>query len=111
MLGIDKSALATQFLHLGNDLQSEGGFAGRLWSVNFYHPPTGQTAHTQCNVQAQRAGRHHLDVFNHLAFAQAHDGALAKLFLNLGQCHLQGFGLFGVDGGEGFNGCIHGKSP
>ena len=39
-----------------------------------------------------------------LAFAQAHDRALAELLLDLRQRGLQGLGFFGV---EGFDGCVH----
>jgi hypothetical protein len=76
-------------------------------AVDFDHTPARQAAHAQRDVQAERAGGHHLDVFDHLAFAQAHDGALAKLLFNLGQCNLQGLGFFRIGGGEGFNGCVH----
>ena len=37
-----------------------------------------------------------MDVFNDFAFAQAHDGAFAKLFFDLGQGCLQGFGFVAV---------------
>ena len=85
-------------LHFGNDLQSEGGFAGRLRAVNFDDPTARQAAHAQRDVQAQRAGGDDLDVLDRLALTQAHDGALAKLLFNLGQRGLQGFGFFGVGG-------------
>jgi hypothetical protein len=61
--------------------------------------------------QAERARGDDLDVFDHLAFTQAHDRALAELFLDLGQGHLQGFGFFGgcggVRGGRGLDKCVH----
>ena len=115
VFGIDKSAGASQFLHLGNDLQRERGFAGALRTVDFDHAATRQATHAQGDVQAQGAGGHDLDVFNHLTLAQAHDGAFAELLFDLQQGGLQGLGFFGGGGSAGvdveiaFDGCIHEK--
>src|SRR6185369_163537 len=45
---------------------------------------------------SQRTRRHDLDVLELLAFTQTHDRALAELFVDLGQCSLQGLGFFAV---------------
>ncbi len=83
------------------DLQRQRGLARRLRAVDFHHAATRQAADAQGDVQAQRAGGDHLDVLNDLALAQAHDGALAKLLLNLRQRCSQSLGLFGVHGQAG----------
>jgi hypothetical protein len=101
VLGVDKGALAAEFLHLGDHLQRQRGLAGRLRAVDLDHAAARQAADAQRDVQAQRAGGDDLDVLDHLAFAQAHDRALAELLFDLGQCHLQGLGFFAV-------GAIHG---
>ena len=111
MLGIDESAGAANFLHLGNHLQRQRGLARRLGAVNFNHPAARQTADAQGNVQAQRAGRNHLDVLDHLAGAQFHDGAFAKLLFNLGQRGGQCLGFFGVQAGGSLVRCVHDKYP
>ena len=112
VLGIDKRAGAALLLHLGNHLQRQGGLARRLRAIDFDHTATGQATHAQCNVQAQRASGNHLNVLNGLAFTQAHDGALAKLLLNLRQRCGQGLGLFGVHGQGGVGTFdVHGRAP
>jgi hypothetical protein len=104
VFGVDEGSGAAELLHLGNDLQRQRGLAGRFRAVDFDHPATWQAAHAQRDVQAQAAGGDDLDVFDHFAFAQAHDRTLAELLFDLGQCSLQGLGFFGV---EGFHGCVH----
>ena len=98
MLGIHKRTSAPGFLHLGNDLQRERGFARRFRPVDFDHPSARKPPHTQGNVQPERSGADRLNVFHGFTFPQAHDAALAKLFLDLGQRGLQGFGFFGLVG-------------
>ena len=56
VLGVDEGALTAYFLHLGNHLQRERGFARRLRAINFNHPATRQAADAQGNVQTERAG-------------------------------------------------------
>ena len=109
VLGIDKGTLAAQLLHFRNDLQRQRGFARRLGAVNLNHPAARQAAHAQRHVQPQRAGGDDLDVLNHLAFAQAHHGAFAKLFFDLCQGGSQGFGFFAVDSDGAVDGSTHGN--
>jgi hypothetical protein len=75
-------------LHLGNHLQGQRGLAGRFRAVDLDDAAARQAAHAQGNVQAQRAGGDDLDVFDHLAFTQAHDGALAELLSRSGPAQL-----------------------
>jgi len=85
-------------------LQGQRGLAGGLRAVDLDHPAARQAADAQRNVEAQGAGGDHLDVLDHLALAQAHDGALAELLLDLGQRHLQGLGFFAVGGAMALTG-------
>jgi hypothetical protein len=101
VLGVDEGAGAALLLHLGDDLQRQRGLARGFRAVDFDHAAARQAAHAQRDVQAQRAGGDDLDVLDRLAFAQAHDGALAELLFDLGQRGLQGLGFFAVGGGDG----------
>ncbi|MNV55214.1 hypothetical protein D3C71_1474410 [compost metagenome] len=98
VFGIHKRAGTAQLLHLGNHLQRERGLARRFRAIDLDHTATGQAAHAQRDIEAQRAGGDNLDVLDHLTFTQAHDRALAKLLLDLGERSGQGLGLFGVHG-------------
>jgi hypothetical protein len=100
VLGVDEGAGAGLALHLGDDLQGEGGLARRFRAVDLDHAAARQAADAQRDVQAERAGGDHLDVLDLLAFAQPHDRALAELLLDLGQRGLQGLGLLAVRGGD-----------
>ena len=104
VLGINESAGAPDLLHLGDHLQRQRGFAARLRAVDFDHAPARQAAHAERGVEPERAGGDDFDVFDHFAFAQTHDRALAELLFDLRQCSLQGFGFFCV---QRFDGCVH----
>jgi len=56
VFGVDECRRAAQLLHLGDGLQRQGGFTGRLRAVDFDNPAARQTADTQRNIQRQRAG-------------------------------------------------------
>ena len=102
--------MAALLLHLGNHLQRQRSFTGRLGAVDFDDTAAGQATYAQCDVQTQGASGNHLNVFNHFTFAQAHDGALAELLFDLGQGYLQGLGFFSVGAigvVEVLNGCVH----
>ncbi|MCY1366431.1 hypothetical protein D9M69_533280 [compost metagenome] len=109
MFGIDEGALTAELLHFGDGLQGERGLARGFRAVDLDHATPRQTADAQRNVQAQRAGGDHLDVFQRLAFAQAHDRALAELLFDLGQRGLQGLGLFTVGDRDAcaLDDCVH----
>ena len=107
VLGIDKSALPTLLLHFGDHLQRQRGFARRLRAIDLNHAAAWQTANAQRNVKPERAGGDHLNILDHLALTQAHDGAFAKLFLDLRECDLQRFGFFAVGGAGGSDRCVH----
>ena len=108
VLGVNEGAGAALLLHLGHHLQGQRGLARGFRAVDLDHPAARQAAHAQGHVQAQRAGGDHLDVFNRLALAQAHDRAFAELLFDLRQRGLQGLGFFGI-GGVAFDGCVHGE--
>src|SRR5262249_31078955 len=61
--------------------------------VDLDHPPARQSAHPQREVEPERACRHDLDILRDVRFAEAHDRALAELFLDLGQRCGQRFGF------------------
>ena len=100
MLGVDKGADAAVFLALGDGFQTQGGFTGRLGAKNFDNTATRQTADAQRQVQPQRTGGNHLQVFLLVAAVHFNDGAFAEILFNLLQSRLQGFAS-----GKGFLFC------
>ena len=93
VFGIDEGAGATQLLHLGNDLQCEGGLAGRLRPVDLDDAAARQAANAQRDVQPQRTGGDHFDVRGNFAVGHAHDRTLAELLFDLCQSGSQCLGL------------------
>ena len=63
MFGIDERGDTAQLLHLGDDLQAECGLSGRLRAIDLDNPTPWQAADAERNVQSQRAGGYHLDVY------------------------------------------------
>jgi hypothetical protein len=109
VFGVDKGAGAGLALHLGDDLQREGGLARRFRAVDLDDAAARQAADAQRDVQAKRSGGDHLDVLELLALAQPHDRALAELLLDLGQRDLQRLALVAVRSADprSLDLCIH----
>ena len=76
------------FHGLGHDMQRQGGLAGGFRTVDLHNPAARHTAHSQGHVQGDRTGGDGLHTRQRLIVAQAHDGALAELFLDLAQRQL-----------------------
>ena len=93
VLGVDEGRGAALLLHLRDHRQRERGLARGFRTVDLDDAAARQPADAERDVQAERAGRHHLDVLRHLVLAQAHDRALAELLFDLGQGRLQGLAL------------------
>jgi hypothetical protein len=70
VFGVDEGGGAAELLHLGDDLQGQGGLAGGFRAVDLDHPAARQAADAEGDVQAQRAGGDDLDVAFDLAVAQ-----------------------------------------
>ena len=98
MFGVDEGAHAAGLLRLG-DVQGEGGLARGLGPEDLDHAPARQAAHAKAQVEPDRAGGNHVDVFDFAA--EGHDGAFAKLFFNGSEGTGNGF-QFLFDGGHGF---------
>ena len=93
VLHVNEGGVAAPLLALGNAVQRQGGLAGGFRPVNLDNAPPGHAADAQGQIQGQAAGGDGLHVQGGI-LPQAHDGPLAKLFLNLGQGCFQGLGLF-----------------
>jgi hypothetical protein len=52
MFDVDKARVASEFLRFGDGVKGEGGFAGRLWTVNFHNAAAGVTAAAERLIQA-----------------------------------------------------------
>ena len=83
VLGIHERRQTPGFLRLGNDLQCNGGLAGRLWTEDFDHPAARHAAHPQRRVKGDGSGRDDGNRDDGLFAAEAHDGTLAELLFNL----------------------------
>ena len=88
VLGVDIGADATIALCLGHDVHGESGLTRRLGTVDLDDTATGQTTHAECEVERQCTRGHHLDGQGTL-LAHPHDGTLAVLLVDLGQCHFE----------------------
>ena len=82
---VDERRDAAGLLRLGDHLQGDGGFTGRLRPENLIDTAAREAAHAQRSVQRNRARRDHRDRYNGVLRPQTQDRALAKLFLNLAE--------------------------
>ena len=96
VFGIDKRTGTAFFLGAGDDVEHEGGFPGGLGAIDFDDASAGHPAHAEGKVQGKGTGGNARDLPVLLfLFAQLHDGALAKLFGDLGDDAVE-IAAFGV---------------
>ncbi len=81
----------TSRLEERDDRQAEGCLAGAFRTEHLDDAATGESFATEGQIQAERAGGDAFDIHLGIA-AEAHDGALAELLLDLGEGGFQGFG-------------------
>ena len=62
VLGVDEGGDAAGLLHLRDDLQAQRGLAGRFRTVDLDDAAARQAADAERDVEAERAGRHDLQV-------------------------------------------------
>ena len=98
VFGVDIGRHTTLLLHLRDHLQAERRLAGRLRTVDFNHAAPRQAARPECDVEAERARGHDLQIILNLGLAHAHDRALAELLLDLRERGGQRFALVVVHG-------------
>ena len=114
MLGVDEGGGAARLLRLGDDVEREGRLARAFRAVDLDDPAAGQAADTERDVEAERAGRHHLHL-HLLARSQLHRAALAEGAVDLRQGGVEGFLLVHIvrsPVGNDFERCHHGaRSP
>ena len=82
VLGVDEGGDAAGLLRVGHRVQGHGRLARALRAVDLDDPAPGQAADAQRDVEGDRPGRDDLDRGPHVV-AEAHDGALAVLLLDL----------------------------
>src|SRR5581483_6894749 len=85
VLGIDERSHTSALLCLGNDLQSNSGFAGRFRAEDLDDAPAGKASHAQCRVKRNRPGWNYGDRNDRLFRSEAHDRAFTELFFDLGE--------------------------
>ena len=83
VLGVDEAANAAALLRLGDDVQRERGLAGGFRPVDLDDAAARQAADAKRDVEAERARGDGLDLHRLLVLAEAHDGALAAIPLDL----------------------------
>ena len=88
-LGIDEGGKTSGGLDASDRVQCHRGFARGFRAIDLDDASAGQTTDAQCHIQGNRPRRDHLDG-SATFLAQAHDRALAKVALDLGQCGLEG---------------------
>ena len=83
VLGIDEGRNPAGALHFRDDLQGKRRLARGLRTKYFNHASARQAAHTERDVESQRARRHGLHIPRRRSLAEAHDCAFAELLLDL----------------------------
>ena len=85
-----KAARPPAFLGLGDDLQCNGGLAGRFRAEDFGDAAARHAADAERGVEGDGAGRDDGDGDDGLFAAEAHDGTLAELLFNLRKRQIYG---------------------
>jgi len=83
MLGVDERADAARLLCLRYDVQRKRGLPGGLGPVHLHNPPSRQTACSERDVDAQRAGRDDRHLHRCFPSTKPHDGSFPELLLDL----------------------------
>jgi hypothetical protein len=96
VLGVDERRHPAELLRLGDDVQRQRRLARRFGPEDLDHPAAGHAADAERVVEAHRAGGNGRDRRDGVLLAQAHDRALAELFLDLPQGDFDGLGALAV---------------
>src|SRR5208283_3265211 len=89
MLGVHKGCQAPKLLRLGDDVQRQGGFSGRLRAEYLDNAAPWDAADPQRDIQRQTAARYDGYIHNG-AFPEAHNGALPTHAFYLGNRRIDG---------------------
>ena len=84
VLCVDIGRDTTEALGFGDDMEGEGGFTGGFRAVDLGDPAARNSADAQRKVKRDGASRDRVNLHGGVGFAHLHDGALAKLALDLG---------------------------
>src|ERR1022692_1217549 len=76
VLGVDIGRDSAGLLHLRDHLKAERRLAGGFGPVDLDHTPARQAADTERDIEAERSGRHDLQIVLDLGLAHPHDRAL-----------------------------------
>ena len=96
VLGVDERRHAAELLRFGDDLQRERRLARRFRAEDLDDAPARHAADSEGIIEADRPGGDGRDGGHGILLAQAHDRALAELFLDLADGHLDGLEAFAV---------------
>ena len=84
MLGVNEGRVAAGLLGVGNGVQGDRGLTGRLGAVDLDDSAAREAADAEGDVKSKGTRGDHLNG-RAVVVAQAHDGALAELLINLRQ--------------------------
>ena len=94
VLGVDECRDAAELLDLGDGVEGERRLAARLRAVDLHDAPAGVAADAERDVEADAAAGDDADVRREgLPLLEAHDGALAVLFFDVGDGQVDRAGL------------------
>src|SRR4051812_42895033 len=102
MLGVDERGDATAPLRVGDRVQRHCRLTAGLWTVDLDDPAARQSADAERDVEADGAGRDHLNRCPRV-IAEAHDRAVAVVLTNLRECGIERLVAVGC--------CWHGNRP
>jgi hypothetical protein len=85
VLCIDEGGDAARALGVGDGVQGESGLTRRLRPIDLDDAATREAADAERDIQCDGPGGDHLDRSTVIA-AKAHDGTLAELAVDLGEC-------------------------
>ena len=84
MLRVDERSVATGLLGVGDGMEGDRGLTGGLGAIDLNDTAARQAADTECNVEGEGPCGDHLD-WRTIIVAEAHDGALTELLIDLRQ--------------------------
>jgi hypothetical protein len=94
MFGVNVGGHPAALLRLSHHMQRDGGLAALLRTENLNHSAPWHATHTQRRVKGNRTRGDDVHRHQGVLRTQSHDGALAKLFLDLDQRQINGLVFF-----------------
>ena len=91
MFRIDKDAVAAQLLRFSKYVEGQGGLSRRLRPVNFCYPSPRHAADPERRIEGNGPGGNPFKAGDNAIFAEAHDGTLPELLIDLPNGEIERF--------------------